>query len=344
MFEIIKHFIILTWTELLDWIRLNNNSVKGYILKVFIAIFIYIVISDCIKKLFKKIQDKMEARNSSKIVTRIGIYIPMYMILSCIIITLFDHLNKIEVSPEVTLVVFLFVFLLLAIKGFFTKLISKLIRTIKHLARGDDEDVYGNLTQINVPKVIKAGTLRHLINFTAKLIGVTIATFVIYFSYQAIIYMMETGGEEISYILDKPDDYIVRELDTSFEDDLKLADKMPIYTSGRVSVKTDGELNIIYLNNRRIGFNTTGRKYNIYGVSINQTEIGLRHRMTYIFDESLHTIGNAYGGKSNITYYHNLETNSCLVVIVSATSNRVVSVSYFTDFDAVTEGLMLTTD
>ena len=105
MFEIIKHFIILTWTELLDWIRLNNNSVKGYILKVFIAIFIYIVISDCIKKLFKKIQDKMEARNSSKIVTKIGIYIPMYMILSCIIITLFDHLNKIEVSPEVTLAV-----------------------------------------------------------------------------------------------------------------------------------------------------------------------------------------------------------------------------------------------
>ncbi len=192
--------------------------------------------------------------------------------------------------------------------------------------------------------MIKAGTLRHLINFTAKLIGVTIAAFVIYFSYQAIIYMMETGGEEISYILDKPDDYIVRELDTSFEDDLELADKMPIYTSGRVTVKTDGELNIIYLNNRRIGFNTTGRKYNIYGVSINQTEIGLRHRMTYIFDESLHTIGNAYGGKSNITYYHNLETNSCLVVIVSATSNRVVSVSYFTDFDAVTEGLMLTTD
>ncbi len=342
--EFIKHFIILTWTELVAWIYQNNDSVKVYVLKVFIAFFLYIIVSDYIRKIFKKIQKSMENRNMSKALTKVGIFIPMYMILSCIIISMFDYLNKIEVSPLVTIVVFLFIFLLLVVKGFFTKLITRAIRNMKIVLRGDDEDIYGSLTQVTVPRVIRSKTMRFFLSIVVKMIGVTIAAFIIYFCYQGIIYMVETGGEEISYIMSMSDEYIAKELGTSFKEDASMLEKIPIFTSGKVTVKTDGELNIIYLDNQRIGFNTTSRKYNIYGVSINQAEIGLKKRTTFLYDQTLHTIENMYGGRSNVTYLLNRETKECMVVIVNNASNRVVSISYFTDFDKVTEELMLTTD
>ena len=63
MFELIKHFVILTWRELVDWIYLNNDSIGAYIVKVLIAFFIYIVASDIVKKIFRKAQKNMEKKD-----------------------------------------------------------------------------------------------------------------------------------------------------------------------------------------------------------------------------------------------------------------------------------------
>ncbi len=344
MFELIKHFVILTWRELVDWIYLNNDSIGAYIVKVLIAFFIYIVASDIVKKIFRKAQKNMEKKEINKFISSYLIFVPMYMILSCMIITLFDHINKIEVSPQVTIVLFLFLFLILAVKGFFTRLITNAIRSTKRALRGDDDDVYAELTQIYIPRFITSKSIRLLIDFGFKLVCVAIASFLIYFSYQGIIYMIDTNGEEISYLFNRPDDLLAREMNTEFTDDIKLGDSMPVFTSGQVTAKTDGELNIVYVNNERVGFNTTGRDYKIFGISVNMTEISLKHRVTLVYDRVLHNLPSAYGGKSNMTYFVNDETGECLVVIISSSSNKVVSVSYFTDFDKVTEGITLTSE
>ena len=344
MFELIKHFIILTWRELVDWIYLNNDSVAAYLVKVFIAIFIYIVASDFIKKIFRKVQKSMEKKDINKFFSQYAIYIPMYMILTCMIITMYDHLNKIEVSPKVTIVVFLFIFLVLAVKGFFTRLITNAIRSTKRALRGDDDDEYIGFTQIYIPRFITSRSIRTLLDFGFKLVGVSVAAFLFYFSYQGIIYMLDTNGEEINYVFDQPDHIIEKDLETEFKDDFTLVDSMPIFADGRVTVKSDGELNIIYVNNERIGFNTTGRKYKFFGISINQTEISLKHRVTFFYDKVYHNMLSAYGGKSNMTYFVNEETGACVLVIIGGTSNKVVSVSYFTDFERVTEGMTLTAE
>ena len=97
---------------------------------------------EIVKKIFRKAQKNMEKKEINKFISSYLIFVPMYMILSCMIITLFDHINKIEVSPQVTIVLFLFLFLILAVKGFFTRLITNAIRSTKRALRGDDDDVY----------------------------------------------------------------------------------------------------------------------------------------------------------------------------------------------------------
>ena len=55
-------------------------------------------------------------------------------------------------------------------------------------------------------------------------------------------------------------------------------------------------------------------------------------------------IQSIYGTKSNVFFYHNSQNNDCLVVMVNQTSNRVVSVSYFNDYEKVSESLMISLD
>ena len=342
MIGTIKQFIITTWNEFVDWIHQNNASVKSYVLKVLLAIFVYIIVSDIIKKAFRKVQKKLQEKEVSKAISEFGIFIPMYIILACLIINTFNHLNKIEVSPTVTLVVFLVIFLMLVAKGVVLKLITNAIRAFKRYLRGDDVDVYSNLTKVDMPKAANASTIRWLLKCVIKLAGVAIAVFIIFFSYQGIIYMMGTKGREVSGMFKKPDDYIVKELGGIFKEDDSLVEKIPIYTDGNVKVKTNGELNIIYVNDKRIGFNTTSRDLRIYGVAINQMEINLTHNMTFFYNEKDQALDNAYGSSSGVTFFRNTSTNECLAVVIGGTSHRVVSVSYFTDYNLVTQNIMMT--
>ena len=183
MLEFIRQFIITTWKEFVVWVYNNNNSVKSYVLKVILAIFAYILISDVIKKAFRKVQKKLREKEVSKAITEFGLFIPMYITLACIIITIFNYLNKIEVSPTVTIVVFLVILLLLVMKGVVVKLITNAITAFKRYMRGDNDDVYSNLSKVDIPKVADSGTIRMLLKGIFKLASVVIAVFIIFFSY-----------------------------------------------------------------------------------------------------------------------------------------------------------------
>lgn len=344
MFESLRFFIELTWKEFVEWVYANNDSIPLYVLKVILAGFFYIIISDALKKLFRRFQAKAEAHGGNHIICSLAFGLILYAILASIILSLFNYLNKIEVSPIVTIVVLLFIFLLLVIKGVFTKLITKLIRSIRSIVNGDDYDYYSDLTVIPLPRFLNQKTARFLIEIISKIVIVAVATFFIYFSYQGIIYLLNSGGREISYVFVYPDNVISSELDTTFHDDPTLVKQIPIYTDDSVKVKTDGELNIIYINNQRVGFNTYGREYKFYGVSVNQQEVQISRKMTYHYDEIKQSIQSIYGTKSNVFFYHNSQNNDCLVVMANQTSNRVVSVSYFNDYEKVSESLMISLD
>lgn len=344
MYDSLKEFIAITWKEFIDWVYANNDSIPLYVGKVLVAVFFYIVISDCLKKIFTKIQKKVEDKGGNHIVCSMGFGAILYIILASIILTLFNYLNKFEVSPTVTMVVLLFLFLLLVIKGVFTKLILKLVRNIRRIANGDDYDYYDDMTVIPLPKFLNQKSARFLIEIVSKLVVVTVATFFIYFSYQGIIYLLNSGGRDISYLFIQPENVISRELGTTFHEDETLVEQIPVYTNEKVTVKTDGDLNIVYINGQKVGFNTYSRKYAIYGISVNQQEIKVARKITFNYDESTQSLQSLYGNKSNIYFYHNTTNNDCVVVMVNETSNRVVSVSYFNDFDKVSETLMLSFD
>ena len=46
-------------------------------------------------------------------------------------------------------------------------------------------------------------------------------------------------------------------------------------------------------------------------------------------------------GASRVHYYYNIRNNDCLVLTVNSHSNRVVSVTYYTDYDMIVKNKIL---
>ena len=94
------------------------------------------------------------------------------------------------------------------------------------------------------------------------------------------------------------------------------------------------------MDGEQIGVNTSGREYQFYGVSVNQPEIDAVHHMTYQstgFGEEVQKMP----GASRVHYYYNIRNNDCLVLTVNSHSNRVVSVTYYTDYDMIVKNKIL---
>ena len=342
--EAIKDFLLNAWDEFVENIYANNSSISVYLLKAFFVILIYIIISDYLKRLFKKIDENLEEKNVHKSVRVLGMGGLLYVILSCLVLVMFNILVKMEVNPTVTLVVLLIIFLFMVVKGVFTKLISKLIKYLKKNTYDDYDEYYEGFTVLEKPSIFKNNNVRRVLKFCGSLILVAIAVFILQVSYRGISYMLYSGGEEISWVFDMPDNLIALKLDTKFKKDTDIVDSIPIYSNDRVTVKSDGNLNIVYVENKRIGFNTQSRDYKIYGVAINQTASSVHKKMNFFYDQRYLTVQDTYGSNSDTTYYVNTEDNICLAVTVNSTSNRVIGVSYFSDFEKATENAILSVE
>ena len=68
-------------------------------------------------------------------------------------------------------------------------------------------------------------------------------------------------------------------------------------------MRTDGELNIIYVSGKQIGVNTTGRKYKFFNVAVNQSEISAVKNMTYKYKKSKEVLEDMSKGVSDSFAY-----------------------------------------
>ena len=344
MLETVRDFVITAWNEFVENIYANNESVAVYLLKAFFVVIIYVIISDNIKRLFKKIDEDLEEKNENKSLRVLGLGGLMYLILSVLVMIMFNILNRMEVEPAVTLVVLLVVFLLMVVNGVFLSLISKIVKYFKKNSYDDYYDLSEDFTVVEKPSIFRNSNVRRLFRLLGHLVIVLLLVFVVNLSYRGIVYMLGSGGEEISWTFSMADNLIGLKLDTKFKK-ADASDKIiPVYTFGKMTVKSDGEINIVYVDGRRVGFNTESRDYKMYGIAVNQRAVDISKKTTFFYDKKVRTLEDAYGSNSDTIYYVNSEDNECVAVTVNNTSNRVIAVSYFTDFEKVTENAILSVE
>ena len=334
----LKNFLILIWKNFVHWVRTNNGSTRDFVFKVIIAVFVYIIISDVIKKLFIKLEKIISKGERPGKVSHFFLGLLKHLILIGVVYELGIRLSSVEVNPLVTITASSCIVIILVIQGALVKLVSNAMQSLMRLFKNDD--AYNiDSTVLHLPKLSNAGSLGVILEFflkiVRKVIGLGIAVVIVYIIYQGIFYLTDSGGFEVARMLNMSEKEIAKELDTSFHEDDSLAKAVTEFPDEGTKVFTDGNLNIIYENNVRVGINTSSRKYKFYGIGINQPNIQNTKRMAYNYDGIVQRTEDVAGGKSNTYYYYNRGKNDCLAITINNSSNRVVNMTYYNDFSRI---------
>ena len=147
--------------------------------------------------------------------------------------------------------------------------------------------------------------------------------------FNGISYLLHSGGTDITTWLSSPERVLEDQLKTYFLLDQSLTStiKAENGVEAKLTVESDGELNIIYLNGKQVGINTSGRKYQFYNVAINQPEINAVRDTHYVYDDYWESVGNLEQAVSRTHYYYNNKNNDCLAMTVNLYSNRIVNLT-----------------
>lgn len=108
--------------------------------------------------------------------------------------------------------------------------------------------------------------------------------------------------------------------------------------NGEVTVNSNKDLAIPYIDGRQVGVLFKTDKYSMYDIKIGDSQSTAERNMTYKYENSFFLLGDD-GEKSDAYFYYNTEKNDCIVVIISRQTNKIVAMTYFTDFAKISEEL-----
>ncbi|MBR6403511.1 MAG: ABC transporter ATP-binding protein [Eubacterium sp.] len=345
MLQYIKDKAYFTWLNLLNWIRENNNgSVGSYLLKVFVAMIVFIVINDILKKVFEKIGSKISGLDETPISVQIALGFIRSVILIFILTIIMSQLMIVEVSPVASIAIASGIVILFVIQDVLPKALSKLTQVIFRSDRGNV--VVNGSDQLHMYKVSEYNQtgrkVRQFVRYASKFAGFIVAALIVFIGYEGVVYLMNPSGKDISNFLDKPEKTISTQLDTKFMKSNKdVIKEVPLLASGDVGVRSDGDLNIIYVSGKQVGINTKGKKYKFFNVEINQSAKEAENNMTYKYEKSKEILKDMLGGVSDSYIYYNEKENTGLVLTINAETNKVRAITYYPDLKAVTKSISI---
>ena len=340
MLDYIREETRFAWATILEWIKDNNISLTNYMLRVFFSIVAFAVISDILKKSFDKIGMKLTGREEVALSIKLMLGLIRAVILISVLSVIMTKLSLVEVHPLLTVTVSSCVVLILVIQGVLTQIIGNAVISIIKLIKGDDAVVVSGSRELHMPSVAdysSAGIkFRSFAKFVFRVTGIVLALIIVFVGYEGISYVLDANGQDVSLLIDMPEQHIAKQLNTKFRDYEDSVDGLPLYKGKSVTMRTDGDLNIIYVSGKQIGVNTTGRKYKFFNVAVNQSEISAVKHMTYQYKKSKEVLEDLSKGVSDSYVYYDEDANTALVLTINSESNRIVGLTYYSDLKTAT--------
>ena len=146
------------------------------------------------------------------------------------------------------------------------------------------------------------------------------------------------GPKDITNYVKRSEADISSELRLQFQESAAAANSIHQYSNGKITVHANDAFSIIYLDGKQVGIKIDNKKYSMFNVKIGDPEYTASKNMTYVEDDSF-TVLKDGASTSESDFHYNVGNNDCLVLVLNKQSNRVVSIQYFTDYEAVTANL-----
>jgi hypothetical protein len=300
--------------DMVLWLHSETKTLFDYGIKILIALVIFVLFFVSQNALFNAIRRKLDKKGVRESFSRLILNLVKYILLAFITVSSILQLMITGGDSLVMHAAYALVCVIIAIP--FKKIEEKFARQNK--------------------------SLEMLLSFMGTIAAVIATVAIAYGIFVGIESLLKSGGKDISVFLNLSETELSAKLNEEFVPNPALTASLSENYSGAVNVKSSAELNLIYVDGKLIGVNTSGRKYSFYGVSCNQPEITATREMTYEYKNSGWEVSSVSGGISQSHYFYNRADNTCLVMTVNLYSNRVVSMTWYSDFAKIADSLTLT--
>ena len=344
MFDAISDIFKQALSVFKAWIHDNQGSIGSYVIKVLIAMVAYIIVSDSLTAGVRRIvtgqtYEDVSFRDLKKseysLLAFIMLTLFKWLLLMGLLYELIHQLNIVEIDPTVTMTVSCCIVLLLVLQGYLTKKITKLIHLVISLIKGKEVEL-PNSKEIRIEALSQYSDsgkfLRNLFKFFSKMLGIVVAVIIVFIINQGVAYVIQSKGRDVTTLLRMTEFKIAQNTETTFHEDNSILAELPFTLGENVTVHTNGTLNIIYIDGRKIGVNTSSRKYRFYNMAINQPELEAYHHTSFQSEDSVKIGQNQLDVFSYSYLYYNSVKNDCMLITVNNTSHRIASMTYFSDY------------
>ena len=177
-------------------------------------------------------------------------------------------------------------------------------------------------------------------NITGTIIKAVVALIIAIIAFTAVKKIIKNvSGKDITDYVNKSEEEIEKALDIKLTDAPEKVSSVHQYSNGNISVSSDGDVSVIYINGIQKGVKVDSKKYSMFGVKIGDPAYKLEDNLKYNYTGVFNVLDDMMSGKSTTDYYYNRDKNDCFIVIVNEDSGRVVSMSYYNDFRIISENL-----
>lgn len=156
---------------------------------------------------------------------------------------------------------------------------------------------------------------------------------------EKIVSKVMPEGQDITTMLGQQEDALSTSLGEMFVDNPVWAANVYHYSKGTVTVKGAEDIGVVYIDGRQVGVHIAGKEYTIFDVQIGDGEKNMYDNTTYPFDSFISIVDTINSGRSTLYIYYSNSRNDCIFFQISNTTNRIESMTYYSDYRKVTENL-----
>ena len=296
-------------SDLIKWFHGESNTVISSLVKIGFALFIFLIIYGTLSKIIEMIQDFLYEKDIDEKLVKIFPKVVLYILVAFLIFAATIQLFIVGITSIPAMVIFVCICISIAVPESVLK------------AAHFTNNRFANT----------------IIDLSYKAIGVMVVFSFVFMAYQGVVKFLDSGSraQDITHCLTLSEKKIESKLETTFTEDITVKDKIFNDSPDNISVKTDGSLNLIYLNGKRIGVDTSSNQYKFYNIAVNQPEIKALKETTYDYEGYTQSLGGISGRSSKTYYYYNTTKNDCLAVSVNNVTNRISEVTYYSDYSKI---------
>ena len=156
-------------------------------------------------------------------------------------------------------------------------------------------------TTVPTPEELSSGK-NSSSNIIGTIIKAVIIIIIIAVGYYLIQRKLNPEITDITNLVTKSETEIENKLKTKFEDAPEKISSIHQYSSGTVSVHSDGEISIVYIDNVQKGIKIDDKKYSMFNLKIGDPEYKLAELTNYDYTDYFVVLNDLMSGKSTTTY------------------------------------------